>query len=134
MKVTSLHLFDRSNPNDIIAYNPTTKRNYSRIEDIRECIAKYGYFAGRTDIVLINVTESCNCGSNCCSGKKNTQYVIQANKNGQLVSEHPDIATLLADDQLQQARTIANKMFESASKHPEMGNLLVNNSAYYYPV
>ncbi len=90
------HIIDRGNLDDIVAYQPKTKRNITRREDLEEHPVGHP----RADIVLINGTRN---------DKQYCLYVTHTGYTGDLF-----ILDFLTDKEFEQVEDIARRMRQNA--------------------
>jgi hypothetical protein len=99
-------IIDRSDLDEIVSYNPDTKRRMTRLEDLQETPSRYH----RRDIVLINCT------------RYDKQYILEVTKTG--FSGDLWILDILSDREHDEVISIANRMRRNASKHPVAAALI----------
>lgn len=79
MKGLQVGFFDRHELNEVYGIFPKGHKNFpegkteTKIEAIREAIQKYGYWAGRKDICMVNIW---------IENKPVTQYVVEPTQSG----------------------------------------------------
>ena len=110
MKVKSKHIFDRSDPHEVIAIYPDGRRA-TRLDELR----KGGIH--RCDIGLVNVLETCpTCGEETIR----TQYCVYATWQG-LAGRGLEFFN---EDEKRQLEQIRQKLIEVSKGYPEMSYYL----------
>src|SRR5215831_3567539 len=113
-----VHIIDRSNPHEKVMWVPeenvekygySKAGDYTRLEAIQESVHKRGYWAGRTDIALVNVTEADYC--NHCGRGGHYQLAVEPTLRG---PEEGEAWQYLSEEQKQQVREINQRMIEAA--------------------
>lgn len=102
------HIFDRSNLDEIVMYNPKERRNVSRREDL----TSHQYH--RSDVVLLNCTRS---------GREYSLHVTETGFAGDLW-----ILDILTDVDHEEVTRIARRMRQNALEYPPASRLLAGAS------
>lgn len=100
------HIFDRSNLDEVVAYNPKTKSKTTRREDLER-----SPWGGRADIVLFNGTRS---------RAEYALYVTETGFAGDLW-----ILDMLSDEEYTNVQLIAETMRRNAREFPPAKALLM---------
>jgi hypothetical protein len=98
------HIFDRSNLDQNVAFNPKTKVHKTRRDELKEAMMP------RADVVLLNGTRS---------GKEYALYVTKGGYKGDTW-----ILDVLTDEEYDQVEEIAERMRRNADEFPPAWKLL----------
>lgn len=113
------HIIDRTDINQIVCSNG--KENITRLQDIQRTIAEKGFWWGRTDLVLVNITVPCSkCDKTDCCGATHIQKAAYYSREGPV----GDALDYLTPAQLQEAQEMNRKMIAVVEKVPEMAVFL----------
>jgi len=96
-------LISRSNPSQVVMYDPKEKRSYTRLEDLRE----HPHMAFRRDIAVVNVDRE---------GIDHRQFMVYASWDGE---PYGDGIEWLNAKELGWLRTENRKLINVARRHPE---------------